>query len=97
MPFEQSTMGDLIYVVSEGEFEIVHELTAVVNWSRLRAGDWRDRRAGFTCRARQTVRARSDATAAGHTVQAFRERLMRGSARSDRASPCQRLTRLGRN
>ncbi|MFV3484821.1 cyclic nucleotide-binding domain-containing protein, partial [Mycobacterium tuberculosis] len=24
--FEQSTMGDLIYVVSEGEFEIVHEL-----------------------------------------------------------------------
>ncbi|WP_251991887.1 cyclic nucleotide-binding domain-containing protein, partial [Mycobacterium tuberculosis] len=22
----QSTMGDLIYVVSEGEFEIVHEL-----------------------------------------------------------------------
>ena len=24
--FEQSTMGDLIYVVSEGEVEIVHEL-----------------------------------------------------------------------
>lgn len=34
--FEQSTMGDLIYVVSEGEFEIVHDWpTAVRNWSRL--------------------------------------------------------------
>ncbi len=61
VPFEQSTMGDLIYVVSEGEFEIV----------RIgRREELSNRRLGTTCGNRRAVspatlgngRARSDAT-----------------------------------
>lgn len=76
--FEQSTMGDLIYVVSEGEFEIVHELAD--------GGEELVKVAGpgdyfgeigvlFHLPRSATVRARSDATAVGYTAQAFRERL----------------------
>ncbi|CNM83441.1 glutamine ABC transporter ATP-binding protein [Mycobacterium tuberculosis] len=82
--FEQSTMGDLIYVVSEGEFEIVHELAD--------GGEELVKVAGpgdyfgeigvlFPLPRSATVRARSDATAVGYTVQAFRERLGVGGLR----------------
>lgn len=43
--FEQSTMGDLIYVVSEGEFEIVHELAGIGQGCRAGGLLRRDRRA----------------------------------------------------
>jgi putative ABC transport system ATP-binding protein len=76
--FEQCTMGDLIYVVSEGQFDIVRELAD--------GGEELVRVAGsgdyfgeigvlFHMPRSATVRARTDATAVGYTVQAFRERL----------------------
>jgi putative ABC transport system ATP-binding protein len=76
--FEQCTMGDLIYVVSEGEFDIVRELAD--------GGEELVKVAGpgdyfgeigvlFHMPRSATVRARTDATAVGHTAQAFRERL----------------------
>jgi putative ABC transport system ATP-binding protein len=76
--FEQCTMGDLIYVVSEGEFEIVRELAD--------GGEELVKVAGpgdyfgeigvlFHMPRSATVRARTDATAVGYTAQAFRERL----------------------
>lgn len=76
--FEQSTMGDLIYVVSEGEFEIVHELAdggeELVKTAA--PGDYfGEIGVLFHLPRSATVRARSDATAVGYTAQAFRERL----------------------
>src|ERR1700742_2889193 len=76
--FEQCTMGDLIYVVSEGEFDIVRELAD--------GGEELVKVAGpgdyfgeigvlFHMPRSATVRARTDATAVGYTAQAFRERL----------------------
>jgi putative ABC transport system ATP-binding protein len=76
--FEHSTMGDLIYVVSEGEFEIVRELA--------HGGEELIKVAGpgdyfgeigvlFNLPRSATVRARTDATAIGYTAQTFRERL----------------------
>ncbi len=76
--FEQCTMGDLIYVVSEGEFDIVRELAD--------GGEELVKVAGpgdyfgeigvlFHMPRSATVRARTDATAIGYTAQTFRERL----------------------
>ena len=76
--FEQSTMGELIYVVSDGEFDIVRELAD--------GGEELAKVAGvgdyfgeigvlFNLPRSATVRARTDATAVGYTAQAFRERL----------------------
>ena len=76
--FEQSTMGELIYFVSEGELEIVRELA--------HGGEELVKVAGpgdyfgeigvlFHMPRSATVRARTDATAVGYTAQAFRERL----------------------
>jgi putative ABC transport system ATP-binding protein len=76
--FEQCTMGDLIYVVSEGEFDIVRELAD--------GGEELVKVAGpgdyfgeigvlFHMPRSATVRARTDAAAVGYTAQAFRERL----------------------
>jgi putative ABC transport system ATP-binding protein len=76
--FEQCTMGDLIYVVSEGEFDIVRELAD--------GGEELVKVAGpghyfgeigvlFHMPRSATVRARTDAKAIGYTAQAFRERL----------------------
>src|SRR6201987_1375063 len=76
--FEQCTMGDLIYVVSEGKFNIVRELAA--------GGEELVKVAGpgdyfgeigvlFHMPRSATVGARTDATAIGYTAQAFRERL----------------------
>src|SRR5580692_6736397 len=75
--FEQCTMGDLIYVVSDGEFDIVRELAD--------GGEELVKVAGpgdyfgeigvlFHMPRSATVRARSDATAVGYTAQAFRAR-----------------------
>ena len=76
--FEQSTMGELIYVVSEGELDIVRELAD--------GGEELVKVAGpgdyfgeigvlFHMPRSATVRARTDATVVGYTAQAFRERL----------------------
>ena len=76
--FEQSTMGELIYFVSEGELEIVRELA--------HGGEELVKVAGpgdyfgeigvlFHMPRSATVRARTDATVIGYTAQAFRERL----------------------
>jgi putative ABC transport system ATP-binding protein len=76
--FEQCTMGDLIYVVSEGEFEVVRELAD--------GGEELVKVAGpgdyfgeigvlFHMPRSATVRARTAGTAVGYTAQAFRERL----------------------
>src|ERR1700736_3559069 len=76
--FEQCTMGDLIYVVSEGEFDIVRELAD--------GGEELVKVAGpgdyfgeigvlFHMPRSATVRARTDASAIGYTAQTFRERL----------------------
>ena len=76
--FEQCTMGELIYVVSEGEFEIVRELAdggeELVKVAE--AGDYfGEMGVLFHVPRSATVRARTDATAVGYTAQAFRERL----------------------
>ena len=82
-------MGDLIYVVSEGELEVVRqladggeELLAV-----SKAGDYFGEIGPLFGMPRSaTVRARTDAKVIGYTVQAFRERLGSvGHARSHRA------------
>jgi len=76
--FEQSTMGELIYLVSEGELEIVRELAD--------GGEELVKLAGpgdyfgeigvlFHMPRSATVRARTDATVVGYTAQVFRERL----------------------
>ncbi len=77
--FEQGTLGDCIYVVSSGEVEIVRELSSggeellkVAGPGDYFGGRW-DRCSG--CPRSATVRARTDATVVGYTVQAFREKL----------------------
>jgi putative ABC transport system ATP-binding protein len=76
--FEQCTMGELIYVVSDGEFDIVRELAdggeELVKVAR--PGDYfGEIGVLFNLPRSATVRARTDATAVGYTAQAFRERL----------------------
>jgi putative ABC transport system ATP-binding protein len=76
--FEQCTMGDLIYVVSEGELEIVHELAdGGEELVKVAApGDYFGEIGPlFNMPRSATVRARTDATVIGYTVEAFRERL----------------------
>jgi putative ABC transport system ATP-binding protein len=76
--FEQCTMGELIYVVSQGEFDIVRELAdggeELVKVAGV--GDYfGEIGVLFNLPRSATVRARRDATAVGYTAQAFRERL----------------------
>jgi putative ABC transport system ATP-binding protein len=76
--FEQSTMGNLIYVVSEGELEIVRELAdgGEELVKVVTPGDYFGEIGPlFHLPRSATVRARTDATVMGYTVQAFRERL----------------------
>jgi putative ABC transport system ATP-binding protein len=76
--FEQCTMGDLIYIVSEGEFDIVRELAGGgEELVKVAApGDYfGEMGVLFHMPRSATVRARTDATAVGYTAQAFRERL----------------------
>jgi len=76
--FEQSTMGELIYLVSEGELDIVRELAdggeELVKVAK--PGDYfGEIGVLFHMPRSATVRARTDATVVGYTAQAFRERL----------------------
>jgi putative ABC transport system ATP-binding protein len=76
--FEQGSIGDLIYVVTEGELEIVRELAAggeeLVKVAV--SGDYFGEIGPLFGMPRSaTVRARTNATVVGYTVQAFRERL----------------------
>ena len=76
--FEQGSMGDLIYVVSDGELDIVREL-AGGGEEQLRvatAGDYFGEIGTlFGLPRSATVRARTDAEVIGYTGKAFRERL----------------------
>ncbi|MDT5236970.1 MAG: putative transport system ATP-binding protein [Mycobacterium sp.] len=82
--FEQGTMGDLIYVVSEGELEIVRELASGGEelLKAVTSGDYFGEIGPvFHMPRSATVRARTDATVVGYTVRAFRERLGLGGVR----------------
>ena len=76
--FEQGSIGDLIYIVSEGELEIVRE-PAGGGEELLKVatpGDYYGEIGPlFRMPRSATVRARTDATVVGYTVEAFRERL----------------------
>ena len=82
--FEQGTMGDLIYVVSEGNLEIVRELAGGGEevLKVVSTGDYFGEIGPlFHLPRSATVRACTDATVVGHTVQTFRERLGAGGVR----------------
>jgi putative ABC transport system ATP-binding protein len=82
--FEQGTMGDLIYVVSTGELEIVRELAGggeELLKVAARGDYFGEIGPLFHLPRAATVRARCDATVVGYTVQAFRERLGLGGVR----------------
>jgi putative ABC transport system ATP-binding protein len=76
--FEQGSMGDLIYIVSEGELDIVRELSSGGE-ELLRVatpGDYFGEIGTlFGLPRSATVRARTDAEVIGYTGKAFRERL----------------------
>ena len=76
--FKQGSIGDLIYIVTEGELEIVRELAAggeeLVKVAV--SGDYFGEIGPLFGMPRSaTVRARTNATVVGYTVPAFRERL----------------------
>ena len=82
--FEQSTMGELIYVVHEGEFELVHELADGGEELIKVAGPgdyFGEMGVLFHMPRSATARARSNAKVVGYTAQAFRERLGVGGMR----------------
>jgi putative ABC transport system ATP-binding protein len=82
--FEQGTMGELIYVVSDGEVEIVRELAGGGEelLKVATAGDYFGEIGPLFHMPRSaTVRAHTDATVVGYTVAAFRERLDTGGVR----------------
>jgi putative ABC transport system ATP-binding protein len=82
--FEQGTMGELIYVVSDGELEIVRELASGGEELLKLAtpGDYFGEIGPvFHLPRSATVRARTDARVVGYTVRAFRERLGLGGMR----------------
>jgi putative ABC transport system ATP-binding protein len=76
--FEQGTMGDLIYVVSKGECEIIRELATggeeLVKMA-TKGEYFGEMGPVFGMPRSATVRARTAATVIGYTVQAFRERI----------------------
>jgi putative ABC transport system ATP-binding protein len=76
--FEQGSIGDSIYIVSDGELEIVRELAGGREELHKVAtpGDYVGELGPlFRMPRSATVRARTDATVVGYTVQAFREQL----------------------
>jgi putative ABC transport system ATP-binding protein len=76
--FEQGSIGDLIYIVADGELEIVRELAAGGEELLKVAvpGDYFGEIGPLFGMPRSaTVRARTNATVIGYTVRAFRERL----------------------
>jgi putative ABC transport system ATP-binding protein len=83
--FEQGTMGDLIYIISDGELEIVRKLAG--GGEELRkvatAGDYVGELGPlFHLPRSATVRAPTDATLIGYTMQAFREGVGRAGVRA---------------
>jgi putative ABC transport system ATP-binding protein len=77
-------MGELIYIVSEGELEIIRELASGGEelLKVVSAGDYFGEIGPvFHMPRNATVRARTDATVVGYTVRAFRERLGAGGVR----------------
>jgi putative ABC transport system ATP-binding protein len=82
--FEQGTMGELIYVVSDGELELVRQLPGggEETLKVVAAGEYFGEIGPlFHLPRSATARARTDATVTGYTVQAFRERLGGGGVR----------------
>jgi putative ABC transport system ATP-binding protein len=82
--FEQGTMGELIYVVSEGELEVIRELPSGGEelLKVVTGGDYFGEIGPvFHMPRNATVRARTEATVIGYTVRAFRERLGAGGVR----------------
>jgi putative ABC transport system ATP-binding protein len=82
--FEQGTMGDLIYVVNEGELEIIRELASGGEelLKTVIPGEYFGETGPvFHMPRSATVRARTDAEVVGYTVRAFRERLGLGGVR----------------
>ncbi|BDB39796.1 MULTISPECIES: ABC transporter ATP-binding protein [Mycobacterium] len=82
--FEQSTMGELIYVVAEGEIELVRELADGGEEFIKVAGPgeyFGEMGVLFHLPRSATARARTDAKVVGYTVTAFRERLGAGGLR----------------
>lgn len=76
--FEQNTMGDLIYVVREGKFDIMRELGggAAELLSTAGPGEYFGEIGPlFGLPRSASVRARTDGVLVGYTVQAFRKRL----------------------
>lgn len=76
--FEQGSMGDLIYIVSEGELDIIRELSGGSEELLHVAtpGDYFGEIGTlFGLPRSATVRARTDAVLVGYTGRAFRERL----------------------
>ena len=77
-------MGDLIYIVSEGELEITRELASGGEelLKVVTTGDYFGEIGPvFHMPRAATVRARTEATVIGYTVRAFRERLGLGGVR----------------
>ena len=82
--FEQGTMGELIYIVSEGDLEIVRELPsgATEILKVVKRGDYFGEIGPvFHLPRNATARACTDAKVVGYTVRAFRERLGVGGVR----------------
>ncbi len=82
--FEQGTMGDSIFIVSEGEVELFRELPSgseeLVKVAE--EGDYFGEMGPLFALPRSaSARARSDATVVSYTVQSFRERLGAGGSR----------------
>lgn len=76
--FEQGSMGDLIYIVSEGEVDIIRELTGggeELLRTALPGDYFGEIGTLFGLPRSATVRARTDAVLVGYTGRAFRERL----------------------
>ncbi len=75
--FEQGSAGEMIYVVSDGELEVVRELAdgGEELLKSVHPGDYCGEMGPWLHMPRlATVRARTDATVVGYSVQAFREK-----------------------
>ena len=82
--FEQGTMGDSIYIVSQGEIELVRELASgheEVLKVALPGDYFGEMGPLFALPRSASARARTDATVVSYTVQAFREMLGAGGSR----------------
>jgi putative ABC transport system ATP-binding protein len=82
--FDQGTMGELIYIVSEGELELVRELPSGAEemLKVVKRGDYFGEIGPvFHLPRNATARACTDVTVVGYTVRAFRERLGVGGVR----------------